>query len=160
MRIAYIQTSKQLYISDLENQHWTKSNDCLLTLVNRRSLSPCFARRSWNAPHGFAPIHQTPSPQNAHYKCTPPPKKVYICKTAAIVPITLYFTTQNKILHILTRGKIELKKRFAHFSPFLIFRFQNAHFPVVFEACDSLKFSFFVRIVFVEVLCKKAFFHL
>lgn len=68
-------TSKQLYISDLENQHWTKSNDCLLTLVNRRSLSPCFARRSWNAPHGFAPIHQTPSPQNAHYKCTPPPKK-------------------------------------------------------------------------------------
>lgn len=88
------------------------------------------------------------------------PKKVYICKTAAIVPITLDFTIQNKILHILTRGKIALKKRFAHFSPFLIFRFQNAHFPAVFEACDSLRFFFFVRIVFVEVLCKKAFFHL
>lgn len=86
------------------------------------------------------------------------PKKVYICKTAAIVPITLIFTTQNKNLHILTREKIALKKRFAHFSPFLIFRFQNAHFPAVFEACNSLKFSFFVRIVFVEVLCKKAFF--
>ena len=118
----------------------------MLTLVNRRSLSPCFARRSWNAPHGFAPIHQTPSPQNAHYKCTPPPKKVYICKTAAIVPITLYFTTQNKILHILTRGKIALKKRFAHFFSVSHFpfskctfssRFWSLWFPKIFLLCEN-----------------------
>lgn len=50
------------------------------------------------------------------------PKKVYICKTAAIVPITLDFAIQNKILHILTCGKIALKKRFAHF-------FSVSHFP-------------------------------
>lgn len=130
-------TSKQLYISDLENQHWTKSNDCLLTLVNRRSLSPCFARRSWNAPHGFAPIHQTPSPQNAHYKCTPPPKKVYICKTAAIVPITLYFTTQKQnFTHFnaqKNRTKETLRSFFLRFS-FSVFKmhiFQPFLKPVI-----------------------------
>lgn len=137
MQFAYIQTSKQLYISDLENQHWTKSNDCLLTLVNRRSLSPCFARRSWNAPHGFAPIHQTPSPQNAHYKCTPPPKKVYICKTAAIVPITLYFTTQKQnFTHFnarKNRTKETLRSFFLRFS-FSVFKmhiFQPFLKPVI-----------------------------
>ena len=130
-------TQKQLYISDLENQHWTKSNDCLLTLVNRRSLSPCFARRSWNAPHGFAPIHQTPSPQNAHYKCTPPPKKVYICKTAAIVPITLYFTTQKQnFTHFnarKNRTKETLRSFFLRFS-FSVFKmhiFQPFLKPVI-----------------------------
>ena len=137
MQFAYIYTSKQLYISDLENQHWTKSNDCLLTSVNRRSLSPCFARRSWNAPHGFAPIHQTPSPQNAHYKCTPPPKKVYICKTAAIVPITLDFTTQKQnFTHFnarKNRTKETLRSFFLRFS-FSVFKmhiFQPFLKPVI-----------------------------
>lgn len=73
---------------------------------------------------------------------------------------SLFFIVRKRKFTYFNARKDRPKKRFAHFSPFLIFRFQNAHFPVVFEACDSLKFSFFVRIVFVEILCKKAFFNL
>ena len=90
-----------------------------------------------------------------------PPKKVYICKTAAIVPITLYFTTQKQnFTHFnarKNRTKETLRSFFLRFS-FSVFKMHI--FQPFFEACDSLRFSFFVRIVFVEVLCKKAFFHL
>lgn len=68
---------------------------------------------------------------------TAPPKKVYICKTAAIVPITLYFTTQKQnFTHFnarKNRTKETLRSFFLRFS-FSVFKmhiFQPFLKPVI-----------------------------
>lgn len=84
-------------------------------------------------------------------------KKMYICKMAQSSRFSLFFIVRKRKFTYFNARKDRPKKRFARFSPFLFFRFQNVHFSAHSKICNSLKFSFFVRIVFVEVLCKKTF---
>lgn len=130
MQIAYIQTSKWLYISNLKNQHWTKSNDCLLTLVNRRFsllallVAPGTLRTAslQYIRHPVPKMHIT----NVHR-----PKKMYICKMAQSSRFLLIFIVRKRKFTYFNARKNCPKKRFARFSPFLFFRFQNVHFPPI-----------------------------
>lgn len=115
-------TSKQLYISDLENQHWTKSNDCLLTLVNRRSLSPASLVAPGTLRTASLQYIRHPAPKMHITNVHRPPKKCTFVKRRQSFRSPYILQHKNKILHILTRGKIALKKRFAHF-------FSVSHFP-------------------------------
>lgn len=156
MRFAYIQISKYLYISNLKNQHWTKSNDCLLTLVNRRFslLASLVAPETLRTAslqyirHPAPKMHIT----NVHH-----PKKMYICKMAQSSRFPLVFIVRKRKFTYFNTRKNCPKKTLRSFFSVSLFPLPKCAFSAHFKACNSLKFSFFVRIVFVEVLCKKTF---
>ena len=89
MRFAYIQISKCLYISNLKNQHWTKSNNCLLTLVNRRfSLLASLVAPGTLRTASLQDIRH-PAPK-MHITNVHRPKKMYICKMAQSSRFSLF----------------------------------------------------------------------
>ena len=145
MRFAYIQISKYLYISNLKNQHWTKSNDCLLTLVNRRFslLASLVAPETLRTAslqyirHPAPKMHIT----NVHH-----PKKMYICKMAQSSRFPLVFIVRKrKFTYFNTRKNCPKKNAslvFLRFSfstsKMCIFRpFQSLQFPKIFLFCEN-----------------------
>lgn len=122
MQIAYIQISKYLYISNLKNQHWTKSNDCLLTLVNRRfSLLASLVAPETLRTASLQYIRY-PAPK-MHITNVHRPKKMYICKIAQSFRFPLAFIVRKRKFTYFNARKNRPKNaslvflRFSFFAP-------------------------------------------